>query len=250
MFLGGTVRSVEDVALLRAMGLDFGEISIPDVRRFHEFLPDYKREIRGSDFFFLCHGPQEGDPNDIQSLEDVYFPKLMDTIPLVQKLGSTLLTIHLWMDPRFVMERVITYKVGFLKRVLETAISYSVNINIENLSESPQDLLPVFEALPDLGLTLDVGHGQLLAEENKSFEFVERLPERIRHVHIHDNFGGSSPHDDLHLPVGDGIVNFAAIFRALSVLGYDRTMTIELKPREIEQCINRVKDLLKNSARA
>jgi len=69
-------------------------------------------------------------------------------------------------------------------------------------------------------------------------------------VHIHDNFGGSSPHDDLHLPVGDGIVNFAAIFRALSVLGYDRTMTIELKPREIEQCINRVKDLLKNSARA
>ena len=96
MFLGGTVRSVEDVALLRAMGLDFGEISIPDVRRFQESLPDYKREIRGSDFFFLCHGPQEGDPNDIQSLEDVYFPKLMDTIPLVQKLGSTLLTIHLW----------------------------------------------------------------------------------------------------------------------------------------------------------
>jgi len=247
MFLGGTVRSVEDAGLLKAMGLDFGEISISDVRRFQEALPDYKREIRGADFFFLCHGPQEGDPNDIHSLENMYLPKLVETIPLVYELGSSLLTIHLWMDRRFVSQEAIVYKVGLLRRLLDLADTYRVKLNIENLSEGLEDFLPVFETLPNLGLTLDVGHGQLLAETNTSFDFLRGMPERIRHVHIHDNVGGSSHKDDLHLPVGSGSIDFKAIFRAIASIGYRGTFTIELVPEKIKLCLDKVRELLKST---
>jgi len=53
-------------------------------------------------------------------------------------------------------------------------------------------------------MTLDLGHGELLCEENRSLGFIEKFPERIKHVHLHDNRGGNSPTDDLHLPPGEG----------------------------------------------
>jgi len=247
MLLGGTVRSVEDVEVLMEMGLDFGEVSIRDVEEFRENLARYREVVKGSRFFYLCHGPQEGDPNNLHSLEHVYLPKLMEIIPFVNALGSKLLTIHLWMDSRFVTEEAIAYKVGFLRRLLELAINHNVDLHIENLSETSDDLSPVFEALPQLGLTMDVGHAQLLTRENRSLEFIRCFPERIRHVHIHDNLGGSSYKDDLHLPLGQGIIDFTAVFRALAAIGFQGTMTVELTTEQIAQCLDYVRNQLESS---
>ncbi|MBW1857069.1 MAG: sugar phosphate isomerase/epimerase, partial [Deltaproteobacteria bacterium] len=52
--------------------------------------------------------------------------------------------------------------------------------------------------------TLDIGHGQLLREENASFTIIKRYPDRIKHIHLHDNLGGNMPENDLHLPPGKG----------------------------------------------
>ncbi|MBW1714522.1 MAG: sugar phosphate isomerase/epimerase [Deltaproteobacteria bacterium] len=249
MQLGGTARSVEDVRQLMAMGLQFAEVSIADPEAFSskDHVREYQDLLRGSDFFYLCHGPREGNPNDLYSLEHVYLPKLLRILPLVRKLNAKVLTVHLWMDPRFVKQEVIVYKIGFLRRVLEQAAQYQVPVNIENLSEKAGDLAEIFEALPELGFTLDIGHAQLLTSENRSLGFIRRYPERIRHVHIHDNFGGSSPEDDLHLPIGEGLVNFGPIFDELNTIGYRGTITLELRPHEIQPSMEKVKWLWKNS---
>ncbi|MBW1736932.1 MAG: sugar phosphate isomerase/epimerase, partial [Deltaproteobacteria bacterium] len=89
-----------------------------------------------------------------------------------------------------------------------------------------------------------IGHAQLLSNQNTSYGFIDRFPERIKHVHIHDNRGGDSPDDDLHLPVGKGIIEFGKIFRKVKEIGYHGTITLELRPPEIKTCLPYVKQLL------
>jgi len=229
------------------MGLSFAEISVPDVARFEKELSRYKAVAKGTQFFYLCHGPQEGDPNDIDSLENTYLSNLLQMLEPVKEINADTLTIHLWMDPRFVSSRVIQYKVGFMKRLIRASRRFGLNINIENLSESHRDLLPVFEKIPELGMTLDIGHAQLLTSKNRSFGFIAHCPERIRHIHLHDNRGGLSAADDLHLPLGQGRVDFLSIFSSLKTINYDGTMTLELRPQQILACLDKVKELLSSA---
>ncbi len=102
--------------------------------------------------------------------------------------------------------------------------------HLENLSETAEDFEPVIDQVPDLGLTLDVGHANLGGSENKSIAIIEKFGRLIRHVHLHDNRGGQSKDDDLHLPIGTGTVDFPGIMAALLRAGYDGTMTLEVKP--------------------
>jgi sugar phosphate isomerase/epimerase len=238
--LGGTARRPEDVIELHRMGLQFAEIPIADPDAFFQRIGDYQRALEKSSLASLCHGPREGDPNHVDTLETVYLPRLLKVLSLMPQLNMRLLTIHLWMDPRFVKPEVIAYKVGFLKRLLEQSDNAGITVCIENLSETAAHLSPVFEALPSLAMTLDLGHAQLLSPHNTGFGFMETHPERIRHIHLHDNLGGSSVADDRHLPVGKGIVDFDSLFSRLRLIGYNQTMTLELKPDEIRHNLETV----------
>jgi len=242
--LGGTARSPEDAAALFEMGLQFAEIPIPHPERFASSISEYRRLMERSDRYYLCHGPREGDPNDCRSLENIYLPKLVKILAIMPELKMRILTIHFWLDPRYVKPDVIVYKVGFLKRVLRTAGDSGIRICLENMSENATHLSPVFEALPTLNMTLDLGHAQLLTTQNTSFGFMQSFPERIRHIHLHDNRGGNTPADDLHLPVGKGIIDFDGIFKNLACIRYHRTITLELKPLEIQGNLAAVKERL------
>ena len=77
-----------------------------------------------------------------------------------------------------------------------------------------------------------------------SHEFLERFPERIEHVHMHDNRGGRSHLDDVHLPPGEGIIEFDSIFRKLRRIGYTGRVTLELKTEEIRGCLSSVRGII------
>ena len=245
--LGGTARSSDDVIRLNELGLRFAEIPIIKPEQFLPLIGDYKALSQDLGVYYLCHGPREGDPNNTDTLENTYLPKLMHILSIMPQMKMRLLTIHLWLDPRFVTPELITYKIGFLKRVLQRAGDSDITICIENLSENTGHMAPIFDALPSLNLTLDLGHAQLLWDQNTSFGFIEKFPDKIRHIHLHDNLGGDSNTDDLHLPVGKGAVDFERIFRKLNQIGYNRTMTLELKPEEIKENLASVKQLLADS---
>jgi sugar phosphate isomerase/epimerase len=242
--LGGTARSPEDVISLYELGLKFAEIPITNLEAFSALKGDYRSLMERLPFYYLCHGPQEGNPNDMETLGNAYLPELMRILSIMPELDMRLLTLHLWMDSRFVSREAIAYKTGLLKRVIDRASDSGITICVENLSESSMLLADIFKALPLLGLTLDLGHGELLSKENTSLGFMTRYPERIKHVHLHDNRGGDSQNDDLHLPVGDGIIDFGKIFKELKAIGYSGTITLELRPREIRKCLDHVKKLL------
>ncbi len=226
----------------RPLGLQFAELPLTD--RFSHELDAYRELKDRLGMYYLCHGPREGDPNDTKGLKEVYVPKILATFPLMKRLEASLLTIHLWLDSRFVKEEVISFKVGILREILARAEQAGVVICLENLSESASHLQVALDPLPQLCLTLDLGHAQLLTEVNRSDEILAQYPDRIMHVHLHDNRGGHSPKADLHLPIGEGVIDFRGVFSRLRAMGYDRTITLELKPPEIEASLPHVRKLL------
>ena len=244
--LGGTARSPNDAISLNKIGLQFAEISITDVDEFSALKDEYLAMKDELGMYYLCHGPQEGNPNDTKTLENTYLPKLFRILSIMPDLDMRLLTVHLWMDPRFVSQEAIVYKIGLLNRVTRKADVLGITVCLENLSENSSHLAGVFKALPLLNLTLDLGHAQLLSEVNTSYGFMDKHAGRIKHIHLHDNRGGDSPEDDLHLPVGNGTIDFQQIFRGLKKIGYHGTITLELRPLEIKECLGYVKGLLRD----
>ena len=242
--LGGTAKSPEDVKEICALGLDFAEIPIKDPAAFSGLVDEYARLKDEMGCYYLCHGPLEGDPNNTFSLENVYLPKILAILPFMESLGMELLTIHLWLDSRFIRNELISFKIALLGRILEKSAKAGIALCLENLSESADDFERPFEEFPELFMTLDLGHAQLLTDVNRSYGFIERYPDRIKHVHVHDNRGGQSHHDDLHLPPGEGIIRFESILSELKRICYRRTMTLELTPGEIGRCLQHMKHLL------
>jgi sugar phosphate isomerase/epimerase len=233
MLYGGHVKSIDDIDFLQSLKFDLGEVVFRNAESRAYWRDSGITNGFGSGFFLIGHGPQEGPPNDIDHLWKIYYHDLQQTVDAAHRLGIEFLTIHLWLDPRFVRPEAREQKKRFLKDICAYGKQKGVLISLENLSETATDFRPIFEALPDLGLTLDVGHAQLLTDVNTSFDIIEHLSARIKHIHLHDNRGGRGEKDDLHLPIGDGIIDFHGIFDALLKKGYDRTITLELEREDL-----------------
>ena len=218
--LGGRARRPEDVVALYDLGLDFAEISTNNLKEFSDNITKFTELVEGTSFYYLCHGPNEGDPNAIDSIENDYFPQVLHILENMPMLKMSLLTLHLWLDRRFVRFHVIDFKIELLRKILHKAREKNIFICLENLSEDWEDLDVVFRELPLLYLTLDVGHAQLLRKQSTAFDLIATYPDRIKHIHLHDNLGGDLPKHDLHLPPGKGIVDFKRIFDALKRICY------------------------------
>jgi sugar phosphate isomerase/epimerase len=230
MFFGAPVRSLDDITRLRRTGFNFGEIAMANAGARRLWWESGLINGGLGKFFLIAHGPLEGDPNDAGVLWNRYIPNLMATVDTLNRMSIRSLNIHILMDRRIVSSLVLAEKVIALKEIVEYGRRNAVAVNLENLSETAEDFELVISAVPDLGLTLDVGHANLGASENKSSTIIEKFGKLIRHVHLHDNRGGQSQSDDLHLPIGDGTVDFRAIMASLMSAGYNGTMTLEVKP--------------------
>jgi sugar phosphate isomerase/epimerase len=244
MLYGGHVKSVDDIGFLQDLTFDLGEVILHNAESRAYWIDSGITNGFDSGFFLIGHGPQEGPPNDIDHLWKIYYQDLQQTVDAAHWLGIEFLTIHLWLDPRFVSPEAREEKKSFLRDIFAYGQKKGVMISLENLSETATDFRPIFEALPDLGLTLDVGHAQLLTDINTSFDIIENLSASIKHIHLHDNRGGRGVKDDLHLPVGDGIIDFHGIFHALAGKGYNGTVTLELESEDLESSREKIRQIV------
>ena len=162
-------------------------------------------------------------------------------------LDARLITLHFWLDQRFIDNSILEEKLTILESLMNLAQKKGLKLCLENLSERPSDFERAFCLFPELGLTLDIGHGELLSSKNTSYSFIESYPERISHVHIHDNHGGTTPEDDLHLPLGEGSIAFKPILSALCQTGYDKTITLEVASNILIQEKEKIEALLKTA---
>jgi sugar phosphate isomerase/epimerase len=245
MLYGSPAASAKEIDDLKAQGFHFAEISIPNPAARHMWWESGIKNASEDEFFLLAHGPLE-DPfqDDVRYLWDHYVPSLMATVDTASRMRISFLTIHMSVDRRVISGLQSAEKIRALKELVAYAQSNDVVIGLENVTESASDLEFVVNAVPRLCITLDVGHAQLDSPLNKSFQVVRRLGPAIRHLHVHDNRGGVGEADDLHLPVGEGMIDFPGILKALIDRGYKGTMTLEMKPHELLHSRNRIEQLI------
>lgn len=115
-----------------------------------------------------------------------------------------------------------------LGELLRHAEERGIGVMVENVPRgfnSVEELAPLLDELPQLGLHLDIGHANLRVEKSTAQSLIERYGNRIRHVHLHDNKGGTA---DLHLPLGAGTLKTCDALSALKATGYDQTITLEV----------------------
>ena len=108
------MSSLEDIHTLMNQGFGMGEVVLKSPETCAFWLQSGVRNRFGPTFSLLAHGPREGPPNDASNLWDRYMPALEDTILTCESMGIPFLTIHLWMDARFVRADILEQKTAAL----------------------------------------------------------------------------------------------------------------------------------------
>jgi sugar phosphate isomerase/epimerase len=150
--------------------------------------------------------------------------------------GVELVNVH--PDPRVPLhspEQVRARNAEAIASLEEDATERGITLMVENIDRgfaAPEDFEPIFAAAPRARFHLDVGHANLrlgLGEPNRTQSFLDAFADRLAHVHISDNRGGA---EDLHLPLGAGVIDWRGAIRVLKRAGYDGTVTLEVFSRE------------------
>ena len=78
---------------------------------------------------------------------------------------------------------------------------------------------------PAIGMNFDIGHSYCVSDDPATT--IPRVAKYIRHFHLED-IAATRVHQ--HMVPGDGVIDFAACFRAIRAMKYDGWVTIELYP--------------------
>jgi sugar phosphate isomerase/epimerase len=228
--IGGRAHNMEEIHAVGKLGYPYAEISLYVPEQVEADLDQLLKLKKEYAITYLAHFPNEGNPFKLEGLRDNFVPRMKRLFELSTELGITKGTFHFWIDGRQIVPDLADQKIELIFDMVEAAKRLGIILCLENLSETCKDFMPAFQRVPDLMMTLDIGHAQLLTQENTSFGFIDHYFRRIVHLHVHDNRGGMSVKDDLHLPLGDGIVDYPCIFTLLKERAYTSTITLEVKP--------------------
>lgn len=96
-----------------------------------------------------------------------------------------------------------------------------------NSCTTPEQLIKIIDTLnalygPHFAACLDTGHATISGEN--AIEFVEKLGDRLRTLHIQDNFGVL----DNHVAPGRGVIDWPAFMKVFQASGYQGTFNFEV----------------------
>ena len=125
----------------------------------------------------------------------------------------------------------------------KTANDYGVTLAIENLPEKYGFLMKGAEDFQrfydesglDIGIVLDVGHANL---EGRVEPFLQKLPNKLVHVHVSDNMG----ENDQHLGIGYGAINWRNFVETLKQIGFSGTVVTE-SVEHVEESLQKLRQL-------
>ncbi len=222
---GGQAAGLEGITFLAAHGFDFVDLNLNEIDKIRSEERAMLKSARRAGLFFTAHAP------DLRVDNEDGMQRIGEAVRYAERFKPRTITIHPILAPRSNTPEKIEQKMHEIGILAAMAESYGARISCENTSEEPADMKVVLDAHPGVVLTVDVGHSELLSDINKSLGFIEAYPDRIGHVHIHDNIGGDTYHEDLHLPLGEGRIDFAPILKGLRALSHEITITFEM-PRQ------------------
>ncbi|NHK30534.1 MAG: sugar phosphate isomerase/epimerase [Asgard group archaeon] len=170
-----------------------------------------------------------------------YVDKLTEQIKIVGKLGITNKIIFHGVfgrteDPvEMSSNEIFNIKLKAINEWYNEAQKNKMQFLLENTDESVKDLANVFKKQSDIRFTFDIGHANIIFPSKKTKKPEDKISamlltfkDKLSHIHIHDNFGGTNESADLHLPIGSGRIDFKKFFELLVKMNYKETITLEI----------------------
>jgi sugar phosphate isomerase/epimerase len=223
---------VAEIRWMAEMGLDFMDLTLEppasaswrvDAKAIRAALKDYDLEVIGHTAYYLPIGsPFEG-------VRKAAVEELARCLDIFATVGAQWMNIHPdryapMHDRAFYIERDLLS----LRELAVESDRTGVGLMIENLPgdfNTVSQLGELLDPMPVLGLHLDIGHANLQTDHNTTDEILSVYGDRLKHVHLHDNKGGTA---DLHLPLGSGTIDVPTHLRSLKAAGYNGTITLEV----------------------
>lgn len=152
--------------------------------------------------------------------------RLLQAAETAISLGIRRMVCHGGFIPRvYFPQWYVSQSVPFWKELLEK-LPPDFTLALENVMEpTPETLVTIASQVgdPRLGLCLDVGHGNTCVSALPPVEWVASMAPYLRHVHLHNNDGV----EDLHQPLGQGVIPMETVLDAILTAAPEATLTIE-----------------------
>lgn len=205
---------------------------LPDGKEVGRLIADLGLSAVGHTAYYL---PIASTFDELRSTARDVFKRCLDTFA---DAGVELVNVH--PDVRLPLhhaEQVRARNAAAIGELSVDAAQRGIRLMVENIDRmftDPDDFTAIFDAAPDAGFHLDIGHGNLRLgprQPIRTAALLDAYAQRLTHVHVSDNRGGEL---DLHLPLGAGTIDWKASIRELKASGYDGTVTLEVFSRERE----------------
>ena len=163
----------------------------------------------------------------------------MRTLNISSLLKAKIVVFHLGFNPLIpsdYREDWLATSLKTFRPVVNHAKRLGIIIAIENMFLSkPYLLKQVIEMIdsPNMRVCLDVGHVNVYSTVPLA-EWINVLGEYIAKIHINDN----DAQNDLHLPFGEGNVDFQEVYALVREKGVKAQMTLEMTPDKLPQTLH------------
>lgn len=182
-----------------------------------------------------------------EAVLDESLRQIKDSIGAAAAIDSLVVTVHFGRYSPIALsfpEKAFERNLSNIEKIASFGEEMGVNVSFENSPKGFGVMVGGLEKLQeitrDLGvsITLDIGHAHTWDEGLENF--VKGLDKSIAHTHVHDNMGEV----DMHLPVGEGSIDFEGFFRSLNEINYKKALTLELlRMEDVILSLDRIKDL-------
>jgi sugar phosphate isomerase/epimerase len=158
-----------------------------------------------------------------------------------ERIGATVMNMHFDKPPKFFSEQqTVDWHAEVLSPLCDDAAQSGVTVVLEHVPFGGRNQLETIATLlnevPLLRFHLDSGHAKLEREYDRWDEYLDRLGEKLLHVHLSENDGTA----DQHLPLGSAPrskTNWPQHIQKLKATGYDGTITLEVFAPEKENLL-------------
>src|SRR5688572_20795874 len=132
--------------------------------------------------------------SSFESLRQAAIDELKRAAEVFGAIGAKWMNVHPDGHAPFTDEHTVVQRnIESLQDLVSFAEPLGVRIMLENVPgrfNSVAQLGPIFEAVEDAALHLDIGHCNLSVVRSTAGELITRYARRLAHVHLHDNRGG------------------------------------------------------------
>lgn len=153
--------------------------------------------------------------------------RFLGALELCAKLKADSMTLHSHFEPVFYgrhFEEWLNNSKQVWEKLCSEAEKNKISIHVENsIDDSPRAVIEMLKNHPYLGACFDVGHYNVFAPKGWKNALKEYPIGSIKEVHLSDNKGD----EDTHLPLGEGSIDFDALFAEIENRNENPVFTIE-----------------------